>query len=156
MDVTSCVVVATDGSDLSVRAVSTGLSLLAPPERLVIAAVVPNVDTMLATGTGFAGGVVSPEALDQMTEAQHREGEQAVTETARAVGVESAEKLVLRGEAGPALCTLASDLLASVLVVGSRGRGAIKRVLLGSVSHFVVQHAPCPVLVSRVDDDTDR
>jgi nucleotide-binding universal stress UspA family protein len=36
-----------------------------------------------------------------------------------------------------------------LLAVGSRGLGGLKGVLLGSVSHEVVSHAPCPVLVHR-------
>lgn len=38
---------------------------------------------------------------------------------------------------------------ADLLVVGSRGRSAARRLLLGSVSTAMVTHAPCPVLVVR-------
>lgn len=38
---------------------------------------------------------------------------------------------------------------AELLVVGSRGRGGISRLLLGSVSHGVLQALPCPVVVTR-------
>jgi nucleotide-binding universal stress UspA family protein len=40
---------------------------------------------------------------------------------------------------------------ASAIVVGSRGRGAFKRALLGSVSTHIVHHSPVPVVVVRPD-----
>ena len=40
---------------------------------------------------------------------------------------------------------------ADVVVLGSHGHGWLQRVLLGSVSHHVLHHAPCPVLVMRHD-----
>lgn len=46
-----------------------------------------------------------------------------------------------------ALLQIGAD--AELLVVGSRGRGAISRLLLGSVSHGVLQALPCPVIVTR-------
>ena len=41
---------------------------------------------------------------------------------------------------------------ADLLVVGSRGLGAVRRLLLGTVSEKVLQHAPCPVLIVKEAD----
>ncbi|MEZ0110372.1 nucleotide-binding universal stress UspA family protein [Catenulispora sp. EB89] len=55
------------------------------------------------------------------------------------------------GPAAPALAEVAN--LASLLVVGGRGRGGLAGQLLGSVSLRVLAHADCPVLVVRGDRD---
>ncbi|MFN8536435.1 MAG: universal stress protein [Thermomicrobiales bacterium] len=53
------------------------------------------------------------------------------------------------GRPGSAIVALATDLHADLLVVTSQGLGPVRRLVLGSVSEDVVQHAPCPVLVLR-------
>lgn len=54
---------------------------------------------------------------------------------------------VLEGPPATVLTELAKA--ASVVVVGSRGRGHVAGMLLGSVSEALVRHAPCPVVVVR-------
>lgn len=60
------------------------------------------------------------------------------------------ERQVLRGRPGFAIVEEARHFAADVIVVGTRGHGAIASMLLGSVSAEVADHAPCPVLVARV------
>ena len=61
--------------------------------------------------------------------------------------VEMINGRVIRGR--PAEVLVAEAAGAELLVVGSRGHGAMAGMLLGSVSEHVVAHAPCPVLVIR-------
>lgn len=62
-------------------------------------------------------------------------------------------EVLVRGNPAEMLLTAAEG--AELLVVGSRGRGGFARALLGSVSHQVVQHASCPVVIVRQDTDVD-
>jgi nucleotide-binding universal stress UspA family protein len=55
------------------------------------------------------------------------------------------ERVAIVGNAAYELCGLAKG--ADMLVVGSRGLGGFKGLLLGSVTQQVVAHAPCPILV---------
>lgn len=58
-------------------------------------------------------------------------------------------RFILAGRAGSAIVKEARDFEADLIVVGSRGQGAMQSMVLGSVSAEVVDHAPCPVLVTR-------
>lgn len=54
-------------------------------------------------------------------------------------------RTVRAGGAAGILCHAAED--AALVVVGTRGRGGFKELLLGSVSHQVATHAGCPVVI---------
>jgi nucleotide-binding universal stress UspA family protein len=61
----------------------------------------------------------------------------------------TAEPVYQLGKPAKAIMTVASKQHADLIVMGTKGLGAIARVLLGSVSTRVVQHANCSVLVVR-------
>ncbi|XP_060572930.1 universal stress protein Sll1388-like [Ruditapes philippinarum] len=54
-----------------------------------------------------------------------------------------------RGKPGDALCKMAQDEGATLIVIGSRGLGKVRRTLIGSVSSDVLHHAHVPVLVCK-------
>ena len=51
------------------------------------------------------------------------------------------------GKPGELICKNCEEENASVIVLGSRGQGAVRRTFLGSVSDYVVHHSHCPVCV---------
>jgi len=56
---------------------------------------------------------------------------------------------MLNGHIGETLIKYANDNGVDLIVMGSHGRSAVGRLLLGSVSSYVVKHAKCPVLIVR-------
>ena len=57
--------------------------------------------------------------------------------------------VVRRGEPAHEIIAYAEEVGADFIVVGSRGRGEVKSLLLGSTSHSVIHGAPCDVIVVR-------
>jgi nucleotide-binding universal stress UspA family protein len=87
-------------------------------------------------------------------EREHREFAQRVISDAAAAVQQSGVPVtseVVDGPAVPAL--LAAGESARMIVVGSRGHGAVAGLLLGSVSQHVSRHANCPVVVVREQAD---
>src|SRR5918998_2812536 len=64
-------------------------------------------------------------------------------------GISVAEAHLVTGGPADAILDLGDQLGAGLIVVGSRGLGPVKRLLVGSVSESIVHHAKCPVLVVR-------
>lgn len=59
------------------------------------------------------------------------------------------ETKMVTGDARYALCEAAEKMKVNLLVVGSRGHGAIRRAVMGSVSNYCAHHAKCPVLIVK-------
>jgi nucleotide-binding universal stress UspA family protein len=145
------VLLCTDGSPAASRALSAGLEVLGAADRTVVATVIEPFDPSLVTGTGFAGGVITPEEAVR-EEADRRAAAQAVLDaTVQELHLDGAETMIVEGKPGPAICDLAAELPAAVVVLGTRGHGGIRRAVLGSVSDHVVRNAPCPVITTSVE-----
>lgn len=138
--------VGVDGSPESRLAAETAIELAPDGSKL----------KLLAVAAGYADewgrwGATYP--LAEMAEATRESAEQLLAEMAESVPDRvEAEKLLLEGTAAIKLAEATSDL--DLLCLGSRGYGPVRRVLLGSVSSDVVNHASSAVLVvPRTDED---
>jgi nucleotide-binding universal stress UspA family protein len=93
------------------------------------------------------GASGTPHGLDDLRESALGEGRHLLARVARETGCVGAEQRVEVGAAARRLVAVAEECEALMLVIGSRGRGALRAALLGSVSLQLCRQAPCPVLV---------
>ena len=56
---------------------------------------------------------------------------------------------VTEGEPGPAIVTYSEDIHANLIVMATHGRSGLSRLLLGSVTEYVMRHSHCPVLTVK-------
>lgn len=96
------------------------------------------------------GGLVG-DRVDQVRE-RRQSAAQALVQRGRRAGV-AVTFLVWVGEAADAILEAAEAEGADMIVLGSHGRGALGRLLLGSVSRQVVRGARVPVVVVRHDGE---
>jgi nucleotide-binding universal stress UspA family protein len=139
----SGIVVGTDGSPSADAAIRWAVkdAEMRSTHLTVVHAVAPVVGTWLATP-------VPPDVMQW----NHERGRQIVDDAVSAAkeiagGSLSISAEVVVSAAVPALIALSKD--AQLVVVASRGSGALARTVLGSVSTGLVHHAHCPVAVIR-------
>jgi len=141
-------VVCTDGSDLALHAAKAGLALLGAGTTVIVVTAQQEEDYSLVAGTGFAGGVMTPEEYDALNRETVSESRAILEQTVKALELGDVRTEILRGSPGPAVCDFAAEVSADVIIAGTHGRGGFKRALLGSVSDHIVRQAPCSVLVT--------
>lgn len=146
------ILVGTDGSHSAIAAATRALQLFASAETVtLLTTTLEPLEATQGLESGFAGGIASPEQIEAGFQRVNDEARAALAATMAALQSTSRPPLIRErieiGDPGARLCSVAAELMADVIVVGSRGHGAVKRVLLGSVSSYVVHHAQCPVLV---------
>lgn len=103
----------------------------------------------ILTGYGYAPVAYVPELAE--VEREHAGTvARAAAEAAATAGVTATWEL-RQGDAAAEICEAAAEMGARLIVLGAHGWGALQRIVFGSVSTGVLQHAPCPVLVVRDD-----
>ena len=55
------------------------------------------------------------------------------------------------GKPGEYVVDVAKKKKASLVVMGTRGMGTLRRTILGGVSDYVLHHSQCPVMIYRLD-----
>ena len=139
------ILVAFDGSRHAQAALADAIELAqANRARLTVMAVVPDSNLWL----GAACEV--PVNLGGLDETVEREYQAMLDRTVQMVPAEvPVTKLLKRGAAAVAILAEVRDNRHDLIVMGSRGRGELRSLLLGSVSHGVLHSSPVPVLVVR-------
>lgn len=168
------ILVAFDGSEDSVKALKQAIHMKADQQgELCIVTVVkehggepvftePFAPTHMAvTGIGTNPVPAAPppdvgsdkvETLRKYHEREIQEEGEKILAVARATlnanHVQASMK-VLQGEPAKAICSHAAVNGFDLIVIGNRGLSGLKKMMMGSVSEKVVQHAECPVLIVK-------
>jgi nucleotide-binding universal stress UspA family protein len=136
------IVIATDGSENSLKAISYGIKLAKLSGATVYALHV--VDTFSLSQSWTAG-------RETMHEVLKKDGQKAISEVeeyAGAAGVEVKEVL-LEGHPSKEIIDFAEKNNIDMLVMGTLGKTGLDRFLMGSVAEKVVRNSKVPVLVVR-------
>lgn len=143
------VLIAYDGSSEAKGAILAAGRELGGGRRAVVLIVHELIDSFDFAGLG-GGTTLDPATVSAMQEAAANEATAVVEEGAR-IARDAGFAAEARAEAAPspwqAIVAIAEELDAGVIVIGSRGRTGVPRVLLGSVASAVAQHSRRSILI---------
>jgi nucleotide-binding universal stress UspA family protein len=142
------ILIAYDGSVDAQAAIDRSGELLKGEPATVLAVWERFADIIARSGGGFSAGDIDYDALDQSAENQAHQLAQEGAERAQRAGLTAEARAADREQSIPAtILTQAEAVEASAIVMGTRGLTGLKSLVLGSVSHGVLQHADRPVLI---------
>ena len=135
------ILIAVDSEPIAAHAADVGCELarLAGAEVALIHVIDPEL--VNAADTGIQPAVFAASAKD--------EARKLIDAIRLRLPQGNAREFVEIGGAASEIVKAAKDWPADLIVIGSHGRGGLKRALLGSVAENVMRQAPCPVLVVR-------
>jgi nucleotide-binding universal stress UspA family protein len=143
------ILIAYDGSDDAKAAIERAAELVSGHPAVVVS--VWETYAELLTRYPAAGAVMAGDDAGEIDDASRTGADEHAEEgaaLARAHGFEaSAHGIVRRASVADTLLSEADRVNASAIVVGSRGLGGLGSLLLGSVSHALLQHADRPVII---------
>lgn len=141
------ILLASDGSEEAELALKTAIDLTDNTNS--------ELHVVTVGGVEYRHGYDIPESgdlLQETFEAIEREAQEILDEQVKKIeeaGGTVTEAHLRLGRAAEEIVNLGEEIGVGLIVIGSRGRGGIRRALMGSVSHSVIRHAHCPVLVVR-------
>jgi nucleotide-binding universal stress UspA family protein len=97
-------------------------------------------------GTMFAP---TPVVVPYPTAQEERAVREQLEHVAALVGIPPETDVLVEPDPGAAIVGLAREVGATLVVMGTHGRGGLRRAVLGSVSDYVTRHASCPVVTVR-------
>jgi nucleotide-binding universal stress UspA family protein len=141
------ILLATDGSPSAAEAQKEAFELAS---RLDVPLLVVAVEHAVLPAYGYAGYGYS-NVVAELTEAERHRIEKLLASVAEAAEQAGLHCSTAAADGIPVdeICRKASEFDAQLIVVGSHGWGAARRLFSGSVSTGLVHQAPCPVLVVR-------
>lgn len=142
-----------DGSDTAAAAIPVALDLAKRFDgRLIFVQVIETTAASFGLiANAASGGMTDPNTITGEMEAQVETAKaylSATSEQAARDGVR-ADYEVRDGDAASGIIAAAEAASADLIVICSHGRGGLGRLVFGSVTDHVVQHATTPVLVVR-------
>lgn len=144
------ILVCYDGSEDAKAALARSAEVLADRQATVLTTWEPFIQVLARTPVGFgiSPGLLDTEEIDQAMRTSAEERAEEGAQLARKAGLEAhARAVAQQTTTAEAILAQADALQASAIVMGTRGRTGLRSLLLGSVSHAVVQHADRPVMV---------
>lgn len=142
------VLIAYDGSGQAKGAIAEAGRELGG-RRAVVLTVREHLDQIVFAGLG-GGTMLDPETVSTMERSAEKEAGAVAEEgarLAREAGFEAEARVELAPSPWQAIVAAADELDAGVVVIGSRGRTGLPKVLLGSVASAVAQHSRRSVLI---------
>ncbi len=142
----SKILVAYDGSEKSQKALDLALKLAEQDEKIEIY-VLKVWDTRFLDSYSYYE-IVSTEDFVESRQKDTEDLFAKVNEKLRELPNKTAT-IALEGNPAKSIVDYSQKIGSDLIVLGSRGLSDIKEFFIGSVSHNVVQHAQCPVLVAK-------
>jgi nucleotide-binding universal stress UspA family protein len=105
------------------------------------------VDPSVAEGISKSSGREAKQIQEELATSGQRSLDH-LAHLAREAGLE-AGKTIRTGEPYKEITDWAGEQSVDLIIIGQIGRQGLQRILIGSVTERVIEHAPCPVLVVR-------